>query len=104
MILEKLTYSFHFHGTDAEEFRPCKEDVFYLSKGKKYRQFYKGQLIPKEIFDSLFEKEEVQEATLEVEEVSSTEEELVLTEETTKESPTDEVKPQKKKRKTSKKK
>lgn len=62
MILDKLTYNFRFDGSESDTFVPVLEDVFYLQRGKKYKQFNKGQMIPKEIFDVIFPKvEKIQE-------------------------------------------
>lgn len=69
MILDKLTYKFYFDGTESSTFTYCPEDVFYMNKGKKYKQFYKGQIIPEEIFNELFNKVEVEEMKPEVQEV-----------------------------------
>jgi len=56
MILEKLKYPFIFFGDESEEFAQLTEDIFYLSKGRKHKQFYKGQFIPIEIFNELYSK------------------------------------------------
>jgi hypothetical protein len=50
----KNKYQFHFHESDYTDLIPAKEDVFYEFKGNLYSQFYKGQLIPKEVFDDIF--------------------------------------------------
>lgn len=80
MILEKLTYPFIFDGSESESFSICQEDVFYLNKGKKYKQFYKGQLIPSEIFDVLFKKNNEIEVSEEIEIIDTSNSEQLVPE------------------------
>ena len=61
MILKGLKYSLHFNGDESEEFVRCPIDVYYTDKNKTYRQFYKNQLIPIEVYNELFPKEKVEE-------------------------------------------
>lgn len=49
-------YLLHFSPLDFEGMKPAKEDVFYDNKGRIYTQFHKGDLLPVEVWNELFEE------------------------------------------------
>lgn len=57
-MIVKNNYKFFFES--EEELVVCKEDVFYEdNRGKIYYLYNKGQLISKDVFNSIFKEEKV---------------------------------------------
>lgn len=55
MILkEGVLYPLFFEDEDLIDSKECLEDVFSLKKGRQYRQFNKGQMIPLQIYLEIF--------------------------------------------------
>lgn len=71
-------YPFSFYPGDYSEMKAVPEDVFYEKDGRLYSQFFKGQFIPIEIWNELFDKKEsnIKESSQEIEEIEEIEEKI----------------------------
>lgn len=75
--VEALKYKLHYNPEDSEEFKISSSDVFYEYKGKLYKQFYKGQPLPLEVWSEIFEEPKISdEKEVEVEDNKSIDKEI----------------------------
>lgn len=80
MLIVKQRYPLYYYGGDYNELVPALSDTYFQEKnGQIFAQFYKGQLISKEVFDNIWGNDNSKEK--EVQEVQETSiEESLLTE------------------------
>lgn len=81
MLIVKQRYPLYYYGGDYNELVPALSDTYFQEKnGQIFAQFYKGQLISKEVFDSIWGNDNSKEKEVQEVQETSTQEPL-LTEE-----------------------
>lgn len=78
MLIVKQRYPLYYYGGDYNELVPALSDTYFQEKnGQIFAQFYKGQLISKEVFDSIWGNDNSKEKEVQEVQETSTEESLL---------------------------